>query len=325
MREEQEVLEHDADRAALGRDVRVAAGVVEHRRRRARSCPSAGASRPAIVATSVDLPEPFGPSSATVSPAAASNAAPDLERRLARIVDVDRQLTAVTARNRPRSARITPNAIAMSSIEIANAASWSVCRRSKTASGRVWVLPCRFPANVIVAPNSPSARAHDRTRAAAICGAISGSVTRRSTYQRERAERGGGVLETLVEPPQPRLEREHRERERHEGGGEHRGPGRERDLDAEPVVEPGPDDPPSSERRQERDAGHDRRHHERKDDERAHSVLPRNAPRASTQASGNPVTNEMADAAVATTSESRSAVEDGLARQDLADAETTAS
>ena len=37
--------------------------------------PSTGGSRPAIVETSVDLPEPFGPRSATVRPASASNAA----------------------------------------------------------------------------------------------------------------------------------------------------------------------------------------------------------------------------------------------------------
>src|SRR5438477_1204888 len=50
------------------------------------------------------------------------------------------------------------------------------------ASGMVWVRPARFPANVIVAPNSPSARAHVSTAPAASCGATIGRVTRRNTY-----------------------------------------------------------------------------------------------------------------------------------------------
>ena len=39
--------------------------------------------------------------------------------------------------------------------------------------------------DMISALQDLSARAHDSTSAAAICGAISGSVTRRITYQRE--------------------------------------------------------------------------------------------------------------------------------------------
>src|SRR6266545_7354716 len=47
----------------------------------------------------------------------------------------------------------------------------------------VWVRPGKLPANVIVAPNSPSARAQQSTAPAATPGAMSGSVTLRNTVQ----------------------------------------------------------------------------------------------------------------------------------------------
>ena len=46
------------------------------------------------------------------------------------------------------------------------------------------MTPGRFPAKVIVAPNSPSARAQVSTVPAASDGQISGSVTRRNTILR---------------------------------------------------------------------------------------------------------------------------------------------
>ena len=67
------------------------------------------------------------------------------------------------------------------------------------ASGMVWVRPGKFPANVIVAPNSPSARAHASTAPAMRPGRMAGSVTRRNTYQRDAAECAGGVLEAGVQ------------------------------------------------------------------------------------------------------------------------------
>src|SRR4051794_28311606 len=48
----------------------------------------------------------------------------------------------------------------------------------------VCVRPGKLPAKVIVAPNSPSARAQHSTAPAATPGAISGSVTRRNAVQR---------------------------------------------------------------------------------------------------------------------------------------------
>ena len=49
------------------------------------------------------------------------------------------------------------------------------------ASGIVWVRPWKLPANMIVAPNSPSARDQARTIPAANAGAASGNVTSRTT------------------------------------------------------------------------------------------------------------------------------------------------
>ncbi|CAI4166363.1 hypothetical protein CCOS2040_14690 [Streptomyces albidoflavus] len=68
-------------------------------------------------------------------------------------------------------------AITSSSSETEVAASGESWRRRYTWSGRVWVAPGRFPAKVIVAPNSPSARAQVRAAPAASAGASSGSVT----------------------------------------------------------------------------------------------------------------------------------------------------
>ena len=48
----------------------------------------------------------------------------------------------------------------------------------------VWVTPGQLPANVMVAPNSPSARAQQSTAPAAMPGATSGSVTRRNVVHR---------------------------------------------------------------------------------------------------------------------------------------------
>src|SRR6266508_843823 len=99
-------------------------------------------------------------------------------------LDVDDQAHRA-ARNRSRRPTITASDTPTSSSESAIAPSGSVWSRSNTASGSVCVRPWRFPANVMVAPNSPSALAQHSTSAAAICGASMGSVTRRSTYQRE--------------------------------------------------------------------------------------------------------------------------------------------
>src|ERR1700682_3668291 len=53
-----------------------------------------------------------------------------------------------------------------------------------TASGMVWVRPGKLPAKVMVAPNSPSARAQQSTAPATSEGRTSGNVTRQSTVQR---------------------------------------------------------------------------------------------------------------------------------------------
>ena len=51
------------------------------------------------------------------------------------------------------------------------------------ANGIVWVLPVRFPANMIVAPNSDIARAHDRASPVRSDGAAKGIVTRQNVHQ----------------------------------------------------------------------------------------------------------------------------------------------
>ena len=182
VREQQVVLEHDADRAPLGRDEHVGRRR-RGRRRRARCARDRAATRPASARSNVVLPAPFGPSTATVSPSAdlqlgveveRAEAEPDLRAsRLIRHRASDRGGT--------RARRRTPRA--------ARGSSRSRPAGSTRAGGRpraavVWVRPWMLPANVIVAPNSPSARAHASAAPATSPGAMSGSVTRRNTVKR---------------------------------------------------------------------------------------------------------------------------------------------
>ncbi len=97
----------------------------------------------------------------------------------------------------------------------------------------VWVRPGKLPANVIVAPNSPSARAQHSTAPAAMPGATSGSVTRRNVGPPAGAERGGGLLVAGVGAAQRALDRDHQERHRDERLGEHHAGGGERQRDPE--------------------------------------------------------------------------------------------
>src|SRR4028119_1432138 len=127
----------------------------------------------------------------------------------------------------------------------------------------VRVTPGKLPAKVIVAPNSPSARAKQSTAPALMPGATSGSVTRRKTVQRDapsvaaaasyrraaprrgpptgpprarrRAARRGGVLVPAVGSAQGPLDRQHEERQRDEGLGDDHGCGGERQGDPEPA------------------------------------------------------------------------------------------
>ena len=121
------------------------------------------------------------------------------------------------------------------------AVSVSFCRARYTASGIVWVVPGRLPANVIVAPNSPSARAHAR----ALPAASEGAIERQGDPAEHRHRRGA---EGRAPRPRsadrvarmPGLDGDDEERHGDEGLGEHRSGGRERQRDAEEAVEPLP-------------------------------------------------------------------------------------
>ena len=53
----------------------------------------------------------------------------------------------------------------------------------KVARGRVWVRPGRLPAKVMVAPNSPKARAHESAKPDKTAGRASGKVMLPNTRQ----------------------------------------------------------------------------------------------------------------------------------------------
>ena len=56
-------------------------------------------------------------------------------------------------------------------------------KAKKVARGRVWVRPGRLPAKVMVAPNSPSARAHESASPDKMAGRASGRVMLPNTRQ----------------------------------------------------------------------------------------------------------------------------------------------
>ena len=91
--------------------------------------PDASGSRPAIAATSVDFPAPFGPTSASGRPGIASNVRRHRERAaLDRRVDRERRAHARTpGSQRSRSASSTTTDTTSSTSASAIAASGSVC------------------------------------------------------------------------------------------------------------------------------------------------------------------------------------------------------
>ena len=97
------------------------------------------------------------------------------------------------------------------------------------------------------------------------------------------AERRGDVLEAGVGGAQRALDADHQERHRDERLGDHDGRRRERDRDAERLVEPGADDPPPSEDEEQRDATDHRRQHERHGHQR-----PQHGPAADRRARQHP-------------------------------------
>ena len=239
-REQQVVLEHHADRPALGRheDVR-------RRRRRATIAVEPRRARRRVGA----------------SPASARS-----ERRLARAVrSEDRDDLVADASSSTSSSSVPTRGRAVERVEASSARppEPAVAQRHEhddrhreqheaqrdrglglasraaryTASGMVCVRPWMLPANVIVAPNSPSARAHASAAPATSDGARNGSVTRRNVVQRPGAERRGRVLVARVDRAQAAFDRDDEERHRDERLGEDHAGRRERELDAEPVVE----------------------------------------------------------------------------------------
>ncbi len=126
------------------------------------------------------MPAPLSPTSTVVARV----------RRLERDVELERPAAATkpdvehggaAGRRRgaaKRMASSTATDSARRRTDIATAASRSLCSAMYTASGIVWVTPGMLPANVMVAPNSPSARAQVIAAPASREGKASGSITR---------------------------------------------------------------------------------------------------------------------------------------------------
>ena len=174
------------------------------------------------------------------------------------------------------TSRIAPLS-ATSTAERASAALKSVEKRSKIASGAVCVTPRKLPANISVAPNSPSARPQASARPVPSDGSASGTATRpnvraseapsvreastiRGPGRRTRPAPGAGRT-GLRRTPAPRPRR-----------------GRQRQLDAE-VGQRRTKDPLRAERGQQPDARRRRRQDQRQLDQRQHPRAPAEAAR----------------------------------------------
>ena len=103
------------------------------------------------------------------------------------------------ARANPRKAIRTARAMAARTTAMAMAALASASMASRIASGMVWVRPATLPANMMVAPNSPKARAQAMTAPPASEGRASGTVMRRNVRQGRAPRVGGDGFEALVD------------------------------------------------------------------------------------------------------------------------------
>ena len=183
VREQQRLLGEQPDAAAVRRHVGDV-GVTEPHVPLGRA--DAG---PASTPSNVDLPAPLGPSTAITSPGVAvivtssvkSGAARRRARRARRGAPRSQRVTLLvewrqgdtpatpgaltTAPPSPAagSPRSPATATTTSTSDSATAASTSVSRSRYTSSGKVRVVPCRLPANAVVAPNSPRHRANAST------------------------------------------------------------------------------------------------------------------------------------------------------------------
>ena len=140
-------------------------------------------------------------------------------------------------------------------------------QRAGSASG-----PSTLPANMIVAPNSPSARAQLITRPAARAAPASGTVTARNSCELRGPVDPRGVLEIAVDARDPGPCRADEERRRDERLGQDHGDGRERDARSEDVQR-GRQQAPATEDEQQRKTGDRRRQHDRKVDDRLEPAL----------------------------------------------------
>ena len=128
----------------------------------------------------------------------------------------------------------TPNAastrIAAAAIDASRSPPWNSLY---TTSGSVWVRPSMLPANMIVAPNSPSARAQVMTRPAASAVRASGNVIDRNSRHSEAPSTRAASSSSRSVPDDPGSSGADEERRRHERLREHDGERGERDRDPE--------------------------------------------------------------------------------------------
>ena len=274
----QVVLEDEADRSSFRlRRRRRCAGSSTTNSSIAMRPLSIGAS-PARLRSTVVLPAPFGPSSASSSPGATSRSS----RRSSAPRCSPMAADSVTPRPLPAARRATPTEPPIAQRDEHRERDRREHEGEHDRLVRIGLecevdrerhrlrRPGKLPANVIVAPNSPSARAHDSTAPAIERRADRGHRHAAERVPARRAQRSRRVLEPRVELAQRGLDGDHEERHGDERLGDDDAGRGERQADVEPAVEVLADDAASTEREEQRDAADDRRQHHRQRAQRAH-------------------------------------------------------
>ena len=126
---------------------------------------------------------------------------------------------------------------------------------------RVWVLPGMFPASMMVAPNSPRARAKVSTVPEMIPGRQLGKTIRQKMAVSDRPRvRPASMRSVSICSKTPPGRAVHQWEGHHRGGDDHPHPG-EHDLDAE-LGQPFPDAAGLAEEHQQEEAHHRRGQHQ---------------------------------------------------------------
>ena len=244
-----------------------------------RMIPDASGSRPAMAATSVDFPAPFGPTSASGRPGSASNAAVTVNAPRSTVASTAQRVAHARTPGSQRSRRASSTTTETDE------------QHQRERDRRLRIGLQRQVAGDRQRARHAGQRAGERDRRAELAERAGEAEHRagrdarrdqRHGHQPEhlppvRAERRRRGLGAPVGGAERPLDREHQERHRHERLREHHRARRVRDAEAG-IREELADDAAAAEQQEQRDAAHDGRQHERDGDRGAQQAARDEAP-----------------------------------------------